>query len=83
MKIEYRLYESDDDTLSPTDGTVLPHGRCDGCGYPEDWYDVKVPGEVYEAFLDQEKLLATEDDGEVSIGAIIAELVRMSRGTDE
>lgn len=69
------------------DGTVQSERVCANCGdqgltlSSRDWCDgceaVTIPGEVWTAFLEQESQLDQEHPGDVSLSAVVGELMRL------
>jgi hypothetical protein len=69
------------------DDTVRDERACANCGdqvltlSSRDWCDaceaITIPGEVWTAFLEQEYLLDQEHPGEVSLSAVVGELMRL------
>lgn len=54
------------------DGDAIPAGVCSGCEA------VMIPGDVWRAFLAQETALDDEHPGQVSLSAVVGELLRMN-----
>lgn len=55
-----------------TGGDAIPTRVCRGCEA------VMIPGDVWRAFLAQETTLDDEHPGQVSLSAVVGELLRMT-----